>query len=118
MAEMTSSAEPVKAVLLDLGATTDLDVPSADMLAELGEELHSRDVRFMLMRMIIRCGRCSSAAGAMEKIRPQDVFVGPTEAVLDYLSSQYDDAGIQELLRSGAETMRSLLQASLATAPA
>jgi hypothetical protein len=36
---------------------------------------------------------------------------------LDYLSSQYDDAGIQELLRSGANSVQSLLQASLATAP-
>ena len=114
---MTSSAEPVKAVLLDLGATTDLDVPSADMLAELGEELHSRNVRFMLMRMITPVRQMLEHAGAMEKIRPEDVFIGPTEAVVDYLSSQYDDAGIQELLRSGADTVHSLLQASLATAP-
>ncbi len=53
MAEMTSSATPIKAVLLDLGATTDLDVPSADTLAELGEELHAHNVRFMLMRAIM-----------------------------------------------------------------
>ena len=59
MAEVTASAEPVKAVLLDLGATTDLDVPSADMLAELGEELHGHSVRFMLMRSSLPCGRCS-----------------------------------------------------------
>ena len=117
IAEMTSSAEPVKAVLLDLGATTDLDVPSADMLAELGEELHSRNVRFMLMRMIMPVRQMLELAGVMEKINPQDVFIGPAEAVLDYLSSQYDDAGIQELLRSGADSVRSLLQASLATAP-
>ena len=83
--EMTSSAEPVKAVLLDLGATTDLDVPSADMLAELGEELHSRHVRFMLMRMITPVRQMLENAGAMEKIKPEDVFIGPTEAVLDYL---------------------------------
>jgi len=117
MAEITASAEPVKAVLLDLGATTDLDVPSADMLAELGEELHSHNVRFMLMRMIMPVRQMLEHAGVMEKIKPQDVFIGPTEAVLDYLSSQYDDAGIQELLRSGANSVQSLLQASLATAP-
>jgi len=117
MAEMTSCPEPVKAVLLDLGATTDLDVPSADMLAELGEELHSHNVRFMLMRMITPVRQMLEHAGVMEKIKPEDVFTGPTEAVLDYLSSQYDDAGIQELLSSGADSLRSLLQASLATAP-
>ena len=31
--------------------------------------------------------------------------------------SQYDDAGIEELLRSGANTVRSLLQASLVYSP-
>jgi high affinity sulfate transporter 1 len=118
IAEMTSSAEPVKAVLLDLGATTDLDVPSADVLAELAEELHSRNVRLMLMRVIAPVRQMLDLAGAMEKIRPEDIFVGPPEAVLAYLSSQYDEAGIQELMRSGAQTMRNLLQASLASAPA
>ncbi|HLE16490.1 MAG TPA: sodium-independent anion transporter [Anaerolineales bacterium] len=118
IAELLSSAEPVKAVLLDLGATTDLDVPSADMLVELDEELKSRNVRFMLMRMIMPVRQMLEQAGVMERIRPQDMFIGPTEAVMDYLSSQYDDAGIQELLISGADTLRSLLQASLPTAPA
>jgi len=116
IAEMLSSPEPVRAVLLDLGATTDLDVPSTDMLAELGEELHGRNVRFMLMRVITPVRQMLELAGAMEKIRPQDVFVGPTEAVVDYLLSQSDDAGVLELLRSGAETVRSLLQSSLPTA--
>jgi len=118
LSEMQSSAEPVKAVLLDLGATTDLDVPSADMLAELHEDFYSRNVRFMLMRMIMPVRQMLELAGVMEKIRPEDVFVGPTEAVLDYLTSQYDDVGIQELMRSGANTVRNLLQASLSTAPA
>jgi MFS superfamily sulfate permease-like transporter len=115
--EMTSRAEPIKAVLLDLGATTDLDVPSADMLAELGEELHSHDVRLMLMRVIAPVREMLEHAGALEKINAQDIFVGPTEAVLNYLTTQYDDAGIQELLRGGAKEVHDLLQASLATAP-
>jgi sulfate permease, SulP family len=116
--ELISSTEPIRAVLIDLGATTDLDVPSADMLAELGEELHSRDVRFMLMRVIAPVRLMLGAAGAMEKINPQDIFAGPVEAVVALLSSHYDDASIQELLHSGAETIRTLLQASLTVAPA
>jgi len=40
-----------------------------------------------------------------------------TEFVVAYLSSQYDDAGIQELLRSGANTLQSLLQESISKAP-
>lgn len=117
IAEMTSGKDPVKAVLLDLGATTDLDVPSSDMLGELSEELQSRNVRFMLMRMIMPVRQMLELAGVMDKIRPQDVFANPGEAVLDYLSTQYDDEGIQELLVSGANEVHSLIQASLATAP-
>ena len=117
LAELQSATVPVKAVLLDLGATTDLDVPSADMLDTLHEDLSSRNVRFMLMRMIMPVRQMLELAGVMEKINPQDVFIGPVEAVLDYLSSQSDDAGIQELLRSGADSVRSLLRASLATTP-
>jgi sulfate permease, SulP family len=117
IAEITSSDTPVKAVLLDLGATTDLDVPSADTLAELAEELHNRGVRFMLMHAIMPVRQMLELAGAMEKIKPEEVFIGPEEAVINYLTSQYDDVGIQELLHSGADTVRSLLQASLSTAP-
>ena len=107
----------MKAVLLDLGATTDLDVPSADMLAELGEELHRQNVRFMLMRVIAPVRQMLELPAPWKQIRPEDVFAGPTEAILEYLSSQYDEAGIQELMLSGAQTVRSLLQASLASAP-
>jgi sulfate permease, SulP family len=118
VAEITSSAEPVKAVLLDLGATTDLDVPGADMLADLAEELRDRNVRFMLTRVITPVRQMLELAGAMRAIQAEDVFVRPIEAVVDYLSSQYDDASLQELMRSNASSMRSLLQASLAAAPA
>jgi len=115
--EMLASAEPIKAVLLDLGATTDLDVPSADVLAGLAEELHSRNVRLMLMRVIAPVREMLEHAGVMEKLKPEDFFVGPTEAVVDFLSTQYDDAGIRELQRSAVNTVHSLLQASLSTAP-
>ena len=117
LTEMQSSAEPVRGVLLDLGATTDLDVPSADVIEKLHEDLSSRDVRFMLMRMIMPVRQMLELTGVMEKIRPEDVFVGPTEAVLDYLSSQGNAAGVQELLRSAATSVRVLLEAHSFTVP-
>ena len=117
MGEILACPEPVKAVLLDLGATTDLDVPSADMLAELAEELHKRDLRLMLTRMIMPVREMLERAGAMEQIRPKDVFVGPAEAVLDYLASQHDTLAVQELLRGGLLMIRDLLQARLTSAP-
>ena len=117
LSEMQSNAEPVKAVLLDLGATTDLDVPSADMLGEAARRLAGRKVRLMLVRMIMPVRQMLELAGVMAKIRPEDVFVGPAEAVLDYLSSQYDAAGIHELLRSSALSVRQLVQAHLPAVP-
>ncbi len=118
IAEVTSGAEPVKAVVLDLGATTDLDVPSADTLAELGEELHQRNVRLMLMRVIAPVRQMLEQAGAMKKIKPEDIYFGPVEAVVAYLLSQYDEAGLLELLRDGGKAIGSLLEASFSTAPA
>jgi len=118
IAEMSSSVKPVKAVLIDLGATTDLDVPSADMLAELGEELHSRNIRFILTRVIMPVRQMLESAGAMEKIKPQDIFIEPSKAVLDYLSSQYDAAAINELLLSATQMVHRLLDEHLASAPA
>ena len=117
MGEMSSSDEPAKAVLIDLGATTDLDVPSADMLAELHKELHGRNVRVMLTRVIAPVRQMLERAGEMEEIRSQDVFAGPAEAVLDYLASRYDDAYFQELVHGGLLEIHSLLQARLTTTP-
>ena len=116
VAEMSSSAEPVKAVLLDLGASTDLDVPSADMLAELCKELHARKVRFMLTRVIAPVRQMLELAGAMDEIKPEDIFAEPAEAALDYLASQYDDSYFQELVHAGLLEIRSLLQTHLTTA--
>jgi hypothetical protein len=72
----------------------DLDVPSADMLGELDEELRSRNMRFMLLPMITPIRQMLELAGVMEKIRPEDIFAEPAEAVLDYFLTQYDDARI------------------------
>lgn len=116
--EMTSSPVPIKAVCLDLGATTDLDVPGADMLAALAEDLHRREARLMLMHVITPVRQMLEKAGAIEKIKPENLFVGPTEAVLEYLSSQSDAAEILELLRSGANSAVELLQAGISKAPA
>ena len=117
IAELRSVDEPVKAVLLDLGATTDLDVPSADMMADLAGDLRERQVRLMLTRVIAPVREMLERAGAMDEIGPEDVFVRPPEAILDYLSSQYDAAGVQELLRSAVIRVRVLLQAHMSNVP-
>jgi len=117
MREVHASVEPVKAVLSDLGATTDLDVPSADMLAELHKELRNRNLRFMLTRVIAPVRLMLERAGVMKEIRPEDIFIEPTDAVLDYFISEYDDSRIQELLHSGLVMLHNIVSARLPTAP-
>ena len=39
----------------------------------------------MIMHMIMPVRQMLELAGVMEKIRAQDVFIGPAEAILDYL---------------------------------
>jgi high affinity sulfate transporter 1 len=115
--EMTASTIPVKAILLDMGATTDLDVPSADTLAELGEELRDRDVCLMLARVIMPVRKMLEQAGALEHIKAEDIFIDPAEAVINYLTTQYDEVALEELLRGGANMVNGLIQKCLATAP-
>jgi sulfate permease, SulP family len=129
--QVRTSAQPVTAVLIDLGATTDLDVPSADMLAELHEQLHGLHVRLILARVITPVRQMLERAGVLEKIGLQNLFVDLTAAVLDYLSSRTDqtvagaaqpdpslDEELRDLLRSGLVSARDLLQAHQPTAPA
>ena len=117
IAEISSSAEPVEVVLIDLSATTDLDVPSADMLAELSEELHSRNARIMLTHVILPVRQMLESAGAMEKIGPDDIFAELPEAVLDFLAPQHDSRAVEDLLRSAALNARNLLSDFLAANP-
>ena len=123
--QVRTSPEPVKALLIDLGATTDLDVPSADMLAELRDQLQGLNVRLMLARVITPVRQMLERAGVLEKLGPQNLFAEPIVAVLDYLTSRYDQVDLpspeeelRDLLRSGLLSARDLLQAHQATAPA
>lgn len=79
--ELRASADPVQTVLVDLAATTDLDVPSADMLRELHEELHGMDVRLMLTRVVTPVLLLLERSGVVAVIRPDNIFVGPLDAL-------------------------------------
>ena len=48
---LAASTEPVDSVLLDLELTNELDVPSADMLKELHDDLDAAGVQLMLARV-------------------------------------------------------------------
>ncbi|HMK09881.1 MAG TPA: hypothetical protein VK449_12705 [Anaerolineales bacterium] len=72
------------------------------MLAELGEELRRRGVRFMLVHVMTLMRQMLELAGTMKAIQPQDMSIGLTPAVVDDLSTQHDEASHQALMDSGA----------------
>ncbi|PTL82577.1 SulP family inorganic anion transporter [Vitiosangium sp. GDMCC 1.1324] len=76
----------VQAVLLDLEVTTDLDVPGADMLAGLHEELESRGVTLMLARAIAPTQEMMERTGVLEKVGRDHLYPHVLGGVVDYLA--------------------------------
>ena len=93
-------------------------MPGAETLESLYEDLHSRNVRLIWVRMIMPVRQMLAQAGVMAKIRPEDVDLNLPEAVLHDLSAQGDSAGVQELLRSAAASVRGLLEVHVLKVPA
>jgi high affinity sulfate transporter 1 len=115
--EVSASADPVKVVFIDLGSTSDLDVPSADMLIGLHKELRRRDVRFILTRMSTPARQILERADRMQEIGPHDVFNSPAQAFLDYLASELGDSSGQELIHAGLLESHEVLQARMSALP-
>ncbi len=118
LTQIEASEQPVNALLLDLSATTDLDVPGAETLGHLLDDLSERDIRLIWVRAIAPVHQMLDQAGLSERITPEDVFTNTPAAVLDYLVSQGDMAGVQDLLRRAALSVRTLLDASEYALPA
>ncbi len=108
IAELEAAPEPVKAVLLDLGATVDLDVPSADMLAELAEELRERGAPLSLARVIGPVREMLAQAGALEKIGAGNIYATTADGVARFLRGEGDVEGVRELANSLALQLREL----------
>jgi MFS superfamily sulfate permease-like transporter len=79
--EVSSASEPITTLLIDLGATTDLDVPSADMLGELHHDMASRDIEMKLARVISPVRDMLDKAGVIDKVGSANVFASLHEAL-------------------------------------
>ena len=115
--EVNSSTHPVKVVLIDLGSTSDLDAPSADMLIGLHKELRQRDVRFILTGIITPVRQILERAGGRHEIGTQDVYHSTVAAYLDYFVSEADDTTSQEAFHIGLLEARDILQARMSAVP-
>jgi MFS superfamily sulfate permease-like transporter len=113
--EVNSSAVPVKVVSLDMGATSDLDVPGADMLIELHKELRQRDVRLVLAHLILPVREILARSDTSHEIGAQDLFISTVQVFWDYLASQPGGFNGQALIHSGLLEARDVLQARLSS---
>jgi MFS superfamily sulfate permease-like transporter len=116
--EVTSCADPVKVVLMDLISTSDLDVPSAIMLIDMHKELRQRDVRLILTRMITPVRQMLERADRTHEIGPQDLVHSPVQAFLDYVASETGDSSGRELIHVGLLEARDVLRARMSAVPA
>jgi MFS superfamily sulfate permease-like transporter len=116
--EVNSSPDPVKVVIVDMDATSDLDAPSAEMLIGLHKELRQRDVHLILTRMITPVRQVLERADTKEEIAAQDICHSIMEAFLDYFVSEAGNASGQEKALFGLLEMRDLLQARMSVVPA
>jgi SulP family sulfate permease len=89
---------PIRALLLDLELTSELDVPGAEMLADLREELAGSGVELMLAGVRRPVADLLAAGGVLDEIGPGHVYGDVAAAVLAYTelsgeSLEADDLG-------------------------
>jgi len=83
---LAANAEPVTSVLLDLELTNEIDVPSADMLEELHDDLEAAGVRLMLARVRPVVRDLLDRSGVSAKIGAEHIYGRVLEGVLYHLS--------------------------------
>lgn len=73
----------VRAVVLDLELSDDVDVPSSDALAELYEELDQRGVRLVLSRVHAPVREVLDRSGLIQRVGEENIYLRSITAVND-----------------------------------
>jgi SulP family sulfate permease len=80
----TAGAQPVRAVIIDLEVTADMDTTAADQFADLVTALHRIGVRLMLARVHARVQRFMTKDGLTDQIGEDNFFPRVLDAVRSY----------------------------------
>jgi high affinity sulfate transporter 1 len=88
---LAASLEPVSGVLLDLELTNELDVPSADMLKELHDDLAAAGVKLQLARVRPAVRDLLDRTGVTAAIGEERIYSRVLEGVLMHLSAAGTD---------------------------
>ena len=106
--QVEGASEPLKAVLIDLVATQQLDAPSTEMLTTLCRELEDRELVVMLTRVSeparLRLLRPSAGTGLSAAM----LHASAMEALVSHLSREQAWDAIQVLITSSMNTVERL----------
>jgi sulfate permease, SulP family len=106
--EAIRASDPsARAVLLDLEMTNEVDMPGAEMLAELKEKLTGEQVDLLLSRLRYPVRDLLDRSGVTQQIGAENFYPRTIDGVLAYLGKYHDAIG-QEY-ETFVEGMRSLL---------
>ncbi|AKQ63466.1 Sulfate permease [Myxococcus hansupus] len=116
MTRVRQAGPHLQAVLLDLEVTADLDVPGADMLAALHDDLARRRSTLMLTRVMAPTGRMLERAGVTAKVGAENLYPQVLDAVVEHLARApaVTPQG-KGLLRDGLHRLRLLVDEASAT---
>ena len=107
-ATVSAGAEPIKNVLLDLELTNEIDVPSADMLGELHEDLEASGVQLLLARVRPAVRDLLDRSGVTAKIGAEHIYGRVLEGALFHLSAE--GAHAETLLGLSGDALKRLQQ--------
>ena len=94
---IAASETPIRTTILDLEMTNELDVPSAEMLAELHEEHEAVDIQFKLVGIHAPVMEMLDASGLSERIGAENIYPTILEAVLAYASEHLAEISADDL---------------------
>jgi high affinity sulfate transporter 1 len=103
---LAATAEPVTSVLLDLELTNELDVPSADVLKELNDDLEASGAQLMLARVRPAVRDLLDRSGITEAIGANNIYGRVLEGVLMHLSAS--DAHTETFVGLSGDLLRTL----------
>ena len=90
LALVRASEPPPRAVLLDLEMSNDLDVPSADALADLHEELEQIGARLLLSRVHAEVRDMLNRSGVAARIGADHIYRRNSDAVAAFVAALND----------------------------
>jgi len=96
------AAPPPKAVLLDLEATMELDISSADTLAEIASELQAQQIALLLARVRDPVLAMLRRAGVATRVGEQHIYHTVDDGVQAFLSTQAVVLGMQPIKQAPA----------------